>query len=82
LADVNIYIDNNGAKKLAENPVFHNRTKHMDVRHHFVREAIERKDLMVSYTTTEDMVADMLTKGLAGLKLRKCLDLLGLRIVK
>jgi len=82
LAEVKVYIDNNGARKLAENPVFHNRTKHIDVRHHFVREAIEREHLTVSYTTTEDMAADMLTKGLAGPKLRKCIDLLGLSIIK
>jgi len=82
LAEVNVYIDNNGARKLAENPVFHNRTKHIDVRHYFVREAIERERLIVSYTPTEDMAADMLTKGLAGPKLHKCIDLLGLSVVK
>src|SRR5207249_9529892 len=35
-APITIYNDNQGAKKLAENPIFHSRSKHIDIRHHFV----------------------------------------------
>lgn len=38
---LNIFNDNNGARKLVENPVFHARTKHIDIRHHYVREVLE-----------------------------------------
>lgn len=78
LANVNLFCDNNGARKLAENPVYHNRTKHIDVRHHFVREVLQCGYLQVNYISTEEMAADILTKGLSKVKHAKCLELLGL----
>lgn len=73
-----IFNDNNGARKLAENPVFHARTKHIDVRHHFIREVLDSGILKIEYTPTEIMPADILTKGLSKPKHEKCIDLLGL----
>ncbi|KMQ88472.1 retrovirus-related gag-pol polyprotein [Lasius niger] len=73
-----IFNDNNGARKLAENPVFHARTKHIDVRHHFVREVLNSGILKIEYAPTEIMPADILTKGLPKPKHEKCIDLLGL----
>jgi hypothetical protein len=49
--------DNQGCIKLAENPVVHGRSKHIDVRYHFIRER-------VGCCSTNDMVADILTKPL------------------
>lgn len=80
LAEVTIYGDNMGAKKLAENPVFHARSKHIDVRHHFVRSALKEKLIDIRHVSTEDMGADVLTKGLPGPKHRRCLELLGLGV--
>jgi len=77
LADVKLFCDNVGAQKLVANPVFHSRTKHIDIRHHFVREAVKNHCINLTYTPTEDMGADVLTKGLSGPKHRACLDLLG-----
>jgi hypothetical protein len=54
-----------GAIRLAENPVFYNRSKHIDVRHHFVRGMLESGVIEIDYRSTEDMVADVLTKGLS-----------------
>jgi len=79
LARVKVYCDNNGARRLAENPVFHNRSKHIDVRHHYVREILEAGEMEVAYTPTEDMAADIFTKRLSRPKHLKCMDLLGLR---
>lgn len=78
IAKISIFCDSNGAIKLAENPIFHNRTKHIDVRHHFVREAIEQELIKVNHVSTEDMAADILTKGLPKAKHRRCMKLLGL----
>ncbi|KAG5325753.1 COPIA protein, partial [Pseudoatta argentina] len=75
---ITLYSDNIGAIKLAENPVFHNRSKHIDVRHHFVRGIVDNGEIELSYKSTEDMAADILTKGLPGLKHRKCVKSLGL----
>ena len=60
-----INTDNQSSLALAKNPVHHARTKHIDIRHHFIREKIETKELDVLFCGTEDMVADVLTKGLS-----------------
>ena len=44
-----LYIDNRSAIDLAKNPVFHGRSKHIDVRYHFIRECIERGDIIVKH---------------------------------
>jgi hypothetical protein len=56
--------DNQGAIALAKNPVAHARTKHIDVRYHFIREALESGVIDLEYCKTDDMVADILTKPL------------------
>jgi len=75
---IKLFSDNCGALKLAENPVFHNRTKHIDVKHHFVRGALENGHIEVAYKSTEDMAADVLTKGLSKHKHDKCIRMLGI----
>jgi hypothetical protein len=61
---VRIYGDNQGCLKLAENDAYHSRTKHIDIRAHFLRDVIERREVELEYVRTEDMTADILTKGL------------------
>ena len=61
---VTIYQDNQGAIALAKNPVFHQRTKHIDIRYHFVREMLEDKEIEICFTPTSEMHADFLTKNL------------------
>lgn len=77
-AKINVLCDNTGAIKLAENPVFHSRTKHIDIRHHYVREALEKGIITIEYLETNEMAADVLTKGLPRSKYEKCLRLLGI----
>ena len=57
--------DNKGSLKLATNPVFHKRTKHIDIRHHFIRESVENGTIQIKWVPTEKMVADLLTKPLS-----------------
>lgn len=59
-----LYVDNQGAIKLTENPRFHERTKHIDIKYHFVQEAHEKGLINVKYVPTEDMTADIMTKAL------------------
>jgi hypothetical protein len=59
-----IKCDNQGAMKLAKNPVGHSRTKHIDVQHHFVREQYQAGTIKLDYIPTTDMTADVLTKPL------------------
>jgi hypothetical protein len=60
-----IMCDNQGAIALAKNPVYHARTKHIEVQHHFVQEKVARGAIILEYCPTEDMLADVLTKALA-----------------
>ncbi|TYK18362.1 Retrovirus-related Pol polyprotein from transposon TNT 1-94 [Cucumis melo var. makuwa] len=59
-----IHIDNKSTIALAKNPVFHDRSKHIDTRFHFIRDCISRKEVQVEYVKTEDQIADIFTKPL------------------
>jgi len=59
-----VYEDNRGAIALVKNPVSHKRTKHIDIRHHFVGDAFEQGILDIHYCPAKDMLADLLTKVL------------------
>lgn len=62
--DIVFYMDNQSAIRLVKNPEFHKRTKHIDVRYHFIREAYENKLFCLEYINTKNMIADVLTKAL------------------
>ncbi|KAA0059797.1 putative mitochondrial protein [Cucumis melo var. makuwa] len=59
-----IHVDNKSTIVLAKNPVFHDRSKHIDTRFHFIRDCISRKEVQVEYVKTEDQIADIFTKPL------------------
>lgn len=65
--------DNQGAIHLSRNHAFHERTKHINVRYHFIREVLEAKTVEVLKVGTEHNVADALTKVVLGRKLQHCL---------
>lgn len=77
LEEIIIYNDNRGAKLLAESHVFHQRTKHIDIRYHFIRDVISKRSIKLDHMPTEEMPADVLTKALSGPKHYKCLSKLG-----
>ena len=56
--------DNDSAVKIANNPVQHSRTKHIDIRHHFLRDHVSKGDIEISHIRTEDQLADIFTKPL------------------
>jgi hypothetical protein len=59
-----IYCDNQSCIKLSENPVFHDRSKHIEIRYHFIRDYVQRGAVELQYISTEEQVADILTKAL------------------
>ncbi|XP_073268730.1 uncharacterized protein [Populus alba] len=61
-----IYIDNRSAIALAKNPVYHERSKHIDTRHHFIREHVKNEEVQLISCNTNDQVADIFTKPLKG----------------
>lgn len=56
--------DNQGAIAIARNPTAHARTKHIDIRYHFVCEAMQKGTINLCYCPTKEMIADLLTKPL------------------
>lgn len=69
--------DNKAAIEVSRNPKFHCRLKHMDVRHHFLRDAVEAETLLLKYCETDDQIADIMTKGLSKEKFQTMQDRLG-----
>jgi hypothetical protein len=63
-----VWCDNIGATYLAANPVFHQRTKHIEIDLHFVRDLVLSGLLRIRYVHTSSQLADILTKGLSSLR--------------
>nr|GEU40018.1 putative ribonuclease H-like domain-containing protein [Tanacetum cinerariifolium] len=63
LMNIKIYIDNESTICIVKNHVFHLKTKHIEIRHHFIRDAYEKKLTQVLKIHTDDNVADLLTKA-------------------
>jgi hypothetical protein len=78
---VKIYGDNQGSLQLSQNPELHQRTKHIDVKYHYIREERIKGVIRLWYCPTKDMAADGLTKPLAGPNHKEFIRLLHLRTV-
>jgi hypothetical protein len=74
---VNIFCDNQGAINIAKDPISSVESKHIDVVHHFLRERIARREVALSYISTDDMAADIFTKAVNPAKFLKCKELVG-----
>jgi hypothetical protein len=57
--------DNNSCIKITQNNEFHQRTKHIDLKYHFIREAIEKKIVHIKRLDSKENIADIFTKPLA-----------------
>ena len=64
-------VDNQGAINLAKNPVNHQRSKLIDIKYHFLRSEIQTGNLILQYVSTEENVADIFTKPVSQVKVRK-----------
>jgi hypothetical protein len=73
-----IRVDNQSAIKLAHNPEFHKRSKHIEVKYHFTRELVEKKEINVKYVPTTEQLADILTKPLQKAKQQDMLKQIGI----
>ncbi|XP_019167813.1 PREDICTED: uncharacterized protein LOC109163518 [Ipomoea nil] len=63
-----LWCDNLGATYMCANPVFHARTKHVEIDYHFVRDKVESGDFLVNFISTKDQLADVLTKPLPSVR--------------
>ena len=72
-----IYCDNQSCIKLFVNPVFHDRSKHIDIWYHHIRDCVQWKIMLLSYIPTEDQDANILTKALTRSKFKYHRDRIG-----
>ena len=63
-----ILCDNQNGIRLSENPVFHDRSKHIDIRYHYIRDMVQRGAIRLHHIGTDEQVADILTKPLGKVK--------------
>ena len=73
-----LHEDNQGSISLSKNPKSHSRTKHIDIKFHYVREAVEKKEVNIIYCATEKMTADIMTKPLPKVKFEEFRSDMGL----
>ncbi|KAF1318635.1 Integrase catalytic core protein, partial [Globisporangium splendens] len=69
-----IFEDNQGAIALAKNIEYQARTKHIDIRYHFIREKLKENEIVLEYVESKNQIADYLTKGLSSKTLRYLME--------
>jgi hypothetical protein len=63
-----IYCDNRSCIKLSENPVFHDRSKHIEIMYNFIRDRVQKGAVKLQYISTDEQAVDILTKPLVKVK--------------
>jgi len=82
LEKVPLYCDNTSAINLTKNPIQHSKTKHIEIRHHFIRDHIQKVDIEIMFVKTENQLADLFTKPLARDRFNKLRTELGVLDMK
>ncbi|CAM8902816.1 unnamed protein product [Rhodiola kirilowii] len=80
--EMTLYCENMSAISICKNPVQYSRTKHIYIRHHFIRELVEQKVVTLNHVTTYKQLADILTKPLDAAQFETLRSFLGLCVVK
>jgi len=75
-----VFCDSQSAIQLSKNNVYHGRSKHIDIRYHFSKEASENGDIEIKYLESEHMLADILTKSLPKNRHENCVKMLNLGV--
>jgi hypothetical protein len=73
-----ILCDNQSSIKMIENPILHDRSKHIEIRYHYIHDMVQRGSLKLQYISTDEQVVDILTKPLSCVKFEYFGDKLGI----
>ena len=66
-----LFVDNTSAIQLAKNPKFHDRTKHINTKYHWIRQHVEAKTIHLTHCSTSEQIANIFTKALGCEKFEK-----------
>ena len=72
-----IYCDNQSCVNFSENPVFHDKSKHIEIKYHYIRDMVQRGAVKLQYVATNEQIVDVLTKPLARVKFEYFREKLG-----
>ena len=73
-----ILCDNQSCIKMIENPIFHDKSKHIEIQYHYIRDMVQRGVIKLQYVSTNEQVANVLTKPLSRVKFEHFRDKLGI----
>ena len=77
-----IHCDNHSCVKLSENSVFHDKSKHIEIKYHSIRDMVQRGAMKLQYVANEEHIADVLKKPLAKVKFEYSREKLGVLHIK
>jgi hypothetical protein len=72
-----IHCDKQSCVKLSDNPVFHDKSKHNEIKYHYIRDMVQRKAVLMQYLPTDEQVADVITKPITKMNFEYFRDRLG-----
>jgi hypothetical protein len=73
-----ILCDNQSCIKMRENPMFHDKSKHIEIQYHYIHDIVQREAIKLQYVSTDEQVVDVLTKPLSRVKFEHFRDKLGI----
>ena len=76
--EMNLYCDNRAGIHIAQNPIQHDRTKHVEIDRHFIKEKLETKIVKLPFVKSEDQLADVLKKAVSSRVFYNSLGKLGI----
>jgi hypothetical protein len=79
---IKLKFDNKSTIALCKNPVYHDRSKHIDIRFHFIRECVEKRKVEVEHIGTNNQLADILTKSLGRVTFLELRERIGVQTIK
>ena len=80
--DLDATCDNQSCVKLLENPVFHDKSKHIEIKYYYTRDMVQRVAMKLQYVATDKQIVDVLTKQLARVKFEYFREKLGVLQIK
>ena len=77
-----LYVDNKATITLIKNPVLHDRSKHIEIRFHYIRECADRGLIKIDFIRKEEQLGDIFIKSLAWVKFEKLRSTIGVQIIR